>query len=208
MILVAPLHFLVLQIPEVSVEAIYAFFPNLREAPLPLIAAVLFPYLAITSFLSSALTFASLRQARAGGNPSLGNSINLVISKSKILFPTSLLTGVILLLGMVALLLPFLYFMALYLFVPFLVMTEGPLPWSVYLHKSKVLAKRRFWSCLALVLLMLAVSFGSDAACNELREWIPSYGLVALKLMVSLVTSAVLGVWTGLFFLEMQEQPA
>jgi len=201
----APIHFLILQIPEVSVEAIYALFPSIREAPLPLILAVLFPYLSIVSFLSTAATFVSLESAKTGRPVTLNGSAVIVMERLGKLLPVALLTGLILLLGMVALVLPFLYFMALYLFVPFVVMTEGEHPWSVYLHKSKVIAKRHFWSCLFLVILMLIVSFGTDAASNELVNLIPTPALVALKLLASLFTSAILGIWNGLFFLEIKE---
>ena len=201
----APLHFLILQIPEVSVEAIYALFPGIREASMPLVLAILFPYLAIVSFLSTALTFVSTESGKSGRPITLRGTILVVMERLGTLLPVALLTGTILLLGMVALVLPFLYFMTLYLFVPFIVMTEARLKWSVYLHKSKVVAKRHFWSCLFLVVLMLVVSFGTDAASNELVNRVPAAGLVGIKLLASLFTSAILGIWNGLFFLEIRE---
>ena len=83
-----------------------------------------FPYLFLASALSSAATYALLTQADISALKAFGSAL----SRWKLLFPAALLAGVVSLLGLAALILPGIYFLAVYLFVPYVIMEEANQP--------------------------------------------------------------------------------
>jgi len=212
----APLHFLILQLPEASSDVLEKLFPSGEgQGPLFWRVAILFPYFCIASTAASALTFASVfRQAQ---KQPLTLRYNLKIAREKmgILVPVSLLLGLVTLLGFVALIIPGIYFMAIFLFVPPLIISEPPLPWSVYLSKSKKIAKTAIWQTLAIVTVFFLINFAvfaqSSFVESELNHWfgasmISSILALAATAVLSIIIGAFVNVWIAFYFLSLKEK--
>ncbi len=203
----SPLFFLLVQIPEASAEVVYELLTPYSQNNLILTFALFFPYLCVVSFLSSAAVFLGVDALSRGRKPSFSEIFHKIWKKIGVLIPVSLLTGFIALLGLVALILPFLYFLAIYLFVPMLVVTESKQPWSVYLHQSKIQSKLTFKWSLAAVLVMLGVQVGQEILFRELARFggggeNATFALFGLKLLTQLVSSSMIGIWISYYFLH------
>lgn len=198
-----------IQLPEAAVEPLSNWLMPTGDPNLLLIGLVLFPFLCFASFLSSSLTFLVVSQTRAGRRPRLMALLAELATHAGTLIPVSLLTGLITVLGL-PLILPFLYFLAVYLFVPMLVLSEPRQPWSLYLSKSKALSKKRFWFSLGAILIMLLVQIGIGAGVPELERFFPGSVSVAepalaiLQGIATLMSSALMSLWISYYFLRLR----
>lgn len=197
------------QLPEAFVEPLSTLLMPKGEPNLLLIFLVLFPFLCVASFLSSSLTFSVVRQVHTGVRPSLKAALKELRPCLSTLLPVSLVTGLITVLGL-PLFLPFLYFLAVYLFVPMLVMTHPKQPWSLYLHQSKMLSKKMFWRSVGAVLVMLILQVGIGAGIPEL-EGLFLVGsdatepiLAILQGIATLIASALMTLWISYYFLYLR----
>ncbi len=202
-----PVHFLVFQIPEVSVELIEAMIGPKTENRILIILVFALPYFFFTSFLTSALTFLSVRDTTTSGRPpSLGMALGRIVPKLKLLLPVSLLTGIILGLSLAAFILPVFYFMTVYLFVPILVASETKMAWSQYLYRSKKIIQTRLWKTMTIVFCMLTSSFiiqvglNIDLIWNFVGEW--GWLLEAVRYFLSMLVGAIVAIWVSLYYLE------
>lgn len=176
---------MLLQVPEASAEWLLRIFrPHDKSVLLTLTLFV--PYLFIVSFLSAALTFESVARFRGGEPGSLASTWLAVQKRIGTLIPVSFLTGAMLALSLF-LLAPF------YLFVPSLVMSEKKLPWSVYLHRSKTIAKRRLLPVIGIVVALVIVSLALDLLP-------PLLGAPVL-----LLTGSLFGILISYYFFDLRD---
>jgi hypothetical protein len=182
----------------------------------PLVAlVVILPLVWLLSALSIALTFAIVRRLRRGDGIGLGVVLSDLKPRLMRLLAASFLNGMVVLCGLL-LVLPGIYFMTIYLFVPQLVMTLPVYPASTYLHLSKNLVRTHFWSTLSVVLLLFLSDLGLYVVGETLGTWIGGWAendaardglLIGTKMVLSLLTSAGINVGISYFFLELQEEP-
>jgi hypothetical protein len=211
----APWHFLLLQFPEAAADLLERLSPGRAEEHLALKIILLFPSFCIASTLASSLTFASVLDLSKNVPLSIGSSLRSVGEKWKTLIPTSVLLGIIILLGFLALILPGLYFMAAFLFVPQLIVTEPKLPWSVYFFKSKKLAKKAFLKTFFAVTIFFIANvagyfigeLGEGAVASLTGNTGVQVGLsVCLGIVLSVFTGAFVNLWISYFFLTLTEK--
>lgn len=140
--------------------------------------------------------------------PSLAASWEMLRGKLKTLVPVSMTTGLVLILGLMTVFVMLFHYMAIYLFVPQLLVTEPRLPWSVYLHRSRKLVKGSYGKAVTVVTAMLFLSLGGDALAGTLA-YVFSLGdspaiellLLAVKYGFSLASTALLAIWISYYFL-------
>jgi hypothetical protein len=165
----APLLLLVAQIPEVSVDWVDRAFRQDFEKHPALGAVALFPYFAVMSALSTALTGIAARELTAGNRVTLSGVWHVVRPRLGSLFKASLLSGVFVLVGM-PVLVPAVYFMTVYLLVPLTVVFESPAPAFTILARSKNLVRRRFWPVLGFTLFFLLVGVAMFLVQGEIDK--------------------------------------
>ena len=212
-----PFAFLLLQIPELSTDWLMAWLHVKDQSVTFAKLVLLLPYICVTSTLTSSLTCALVIERDREASGALGRALRLVGSRLGSLIPVSLLSGCIVLLGVAAAVLPGLYFMTLFLFVPQLLVTENRLPWSVYLSRSKRLAKKQLRRNLVLVLVIMGVLASATAVSDhfqDLAEHSASLGLSspavvwtieALLTLVLTAAGALVDVWISYYFLHVQK---
>ena len=198
-----PLGLLALQIPEMTIHIAADSLPKNAPQEILLAIGLIFPYFCVMSFLSACATVMAVDQIQNSGKLSLAEIVQGVLSRLGRILPISIVVGLVTLLGIALAVVPGLYFMTAYLFVPALIVTNERLPWSVYLFRSKTLAKHRFWSVLALMLSILLAGIVVDILPGELS--VSGTGLpmmYALKLLVSAIVSGLGNVWGSVYFFE------
>ncbi len=211
-LLAHPFHFLGLQIPAASYLVVEYFLRDaLGNETIATLAGT--PYLFIASTFSTAATFASVAFTPEGTLSALQSTCNRVRAQWKILALASLVIGFITLVGMLALLLPGLYFAALYLFVPHLILSEpGQNLWA-YLDRSKRLSRPRIFLHIGVVLFTLILMvwvyvvgdmstslFGSELASSSI-----AIGLsLVVQMFLSMVVGCLVDVWLSHYFLELK----
>lgn len=211
----APFLLFLLQIPQGAA----GLFQNLLENRLerePLLAVVLFfPIFCIASALSSALTFVSLERMARGEPTSVWSAWKTILPKLPILVLTSLLVGAVFVLGFCALVFPAFYFMALYLFVPQLIVTEPRNALSVYLYRSTRLAKSSLWLCMATVFFSILLGIAAYLAAQTLGTWIAGFSdhntvrhvlFLSTDVSLTMVSGVCIDCWIACLFLRLKQK--
>lgn len=217
-LLACPIALFLAQLPQGLLALLQTAIEHFMENR-PIIGfAVIFPVFCITSAISSALTFSLLLQHTDGKKPNLLTAASIVKSKFNTLLLGSLAVGVFFVLGLCALILPALYFMAVYLFVPHLILLNDKRPISAFLFQSKkwvTSSRTTLIQTMALILFMIALGIGSYLAGQKLTEYIISLssigggsGMIALcvDMASSMLGGAILDVFVGYSFLNLKEQ--
>jgi hypothetical protein len=113
----------------------------------------------------------------------------------------------------VALIVPAIYFMTVFFFFPQLTVSEPPLPWSVYLNRSKRLVKTSPWKTLLAVTFFFVLELGVErlgAIATGLvgREskatWFQEGSLLLVQTFLFMLMSASINVWASYFFLRLK----
>ncbi len=187
----APLLLLASQLPEASVDLVEKALgrTSLGQSPI-LLALTVLPYFWIASAASFFLTAHLVISLDLGRDVSFRDSWNSLIARLPALTTSSLLAGVVVLVG-IPLLLPGVYFMACYLFVPACLATDpGDAPASVLLARSKKVARQRMGLILPLTTGFLVVGLG----LFFLEEALVSAGMVdALAVLCKMMVAVPLG---------------
>lgn len=159
------------------------------------------------NIISTSLTFASVQQIESGGRPSFGVAWRHVQAHAGSLAMASLLVGSLAGLGIFAAILPGLYFMAIYLFVPYLILVEPKAPLSVYFRKSKRLAKENFGKCLAFAMLgfLLSVADLVTADFGLSQSIGTSFGL-GIRALIQMSTGLIMDLWVCSFFINLKRR--
>jgi hypothetical protein len=213
----APLHFLLLQIPGASTDLFETWLlPDGKENSPGTIVLVLFffLYVLIASGISSALTFASIRQMHGGQRPNFRVSLTEVIKKLNLVIPASILVGVVCTLGIISLVLPGAYLMAIYLFVPQIIMDEDGVPLMACLNRSTKLARPALKTCFTVVIGILGTLVISYMVGENISTLISNLqmdpnvkillaGLV--KMLFSLLLGMIIDVFVSEFYYSLKE---
>jgi hypothetical protein len=213
-LMASPLHFLLLQIPQSLSDVTDNLFPSYFEHHRAVAFSIMLPLWVVTSALSSGLTFSSTRRWHREHRLSARDAWTTVAGKLWPLIAAYLLAGIVVALGFLSFILPGFYYMALYLFVPLVVVDEPRLPWSVYLLRSKKIAKRSMRRTLVLAMSLLfvglALSVLDGVVKDGVEHMISNYALRAVvflsaTLCISLVTGAIINVGISEFFLNLKK---
>ena len=206
----APLHYLALQLPEASFDLVeHSLAPVSDKHPLFALLIIL-PLVWELSAISIAFTFASILRRRRGEKPSIRQSVTEVRGRLRQILPSSFLVAIVVLLGLF-LLVPGIYFMAIYLFVPHFAMIMSPAPATAYLNLSTRLVRQHLWTTLCLVVFIFLLDFAIYLGSETLGTFAGGVSLspvgrdiilTATKITLSLITSAAINVGVSYFFLE------
>ena len=147
-------------------------------------AVTLFPYFIFTTALSSALTALIARDIDHGNQPTLGRALSQLGSRFGSFLKASLLCGVFIVVGL-PVLLPAIYFMAIYLFVPLIAVFDAPAPAFSILARSKNLAKTNLKVVLTFTLASLATGLLFFLIQGEVEK------LLLTKLDLPLISGAI-----------------
>ncbi|MCB0403475.1 MAG: hypothetical protein KDD51_01720 [Bdellovibrionales bacterium] len=198
------------QLPAASINPLQDLCEAWTDAN-PFWGALIFiPYLFLTSYLSSAGTFWVLEK-QTNWKAALGTAFG----QWRSLFAASLATGLIILLGFAAILLPGIFFAAIYLFVPYLIMEESGLPLSVYMHRSKKLAQRHLLKTCGLVVGIIAImtwSYFLGAALGKLLfpstlgVMVHRGGILLIHLVLAIVLGAVIDVFVCHYYFDLRRK--
>ncbi len=155
----APILFILLQIPEVSVDWLDRGFRSYFEAHPFIGALTLFPYFTVASALSTALTAIAVAHMAGGRKTSVTEVFRALTPRLGLLIKTSLLSGLFVLVGM-PVLFPAIYFMTVYLLVPLVVVFDPPALAFSLLARSKNIVRARFWPVFFFTIFFLSVGVG------------------------------------------------
>lgn len=134
--------------------------------------------------------------SRSPGEVTVAQAFGSALRKLRLLVPVELLTGIWVILG-ILLVLPGIYFLTVFAFVPFLIAeSKESKPWLNYLIYSRALAKPVFWPLLLLTTVFFLLSLLSTL--GDSGGW-------ALKLLATIVLTAVANVSTVFFYQRVKE---
>ena len=165
-----PCSLLFLQLPTGFLELVGGALSMRHEESMVVASALFFPY-NVASAISCALTFVFVHEIAAGRPASWRFAYAQITTRLGRLVPVAFLATLLCLVGMVALIVPALYFMTVFFFFPQVVASEPWLPWTVYLNRSKRIAKQAFWKTLAAVLCFLVIEIGLERISGTLGSW-------------------------------------
>lgn len=199
----APLLFFGLQFLE-GLSSVIAKLLETRFESNPVLAVVLFfPVFCIASTLSNALTFTKIR----------GETLSTIWPYFGQLVLASLTLGLVFILGFAALILPAFYFMAIYLFVPQVILSEQPgMSLSLGLFRSTKIAKAAFKTCVLTAIGALGIAFLTFMISESLGRWAGGVTenpflrhsiSIGIDAFLSMSTGAIIDVWVCHLFLEL-----
>jgi len=211
----APWHFFWLQFPAATIELVEKPTTAWLETHPVLTLLICLPYFFTVSILSTALTFSSVLVVNRNENPTFLGAFQTIKQHSRALVLAALLVGTVCALGMIALVIPGLYFTAVYLFVPHLILSDGKNPVMVYLHRSKLITKKVMLKTFSIVVSVFLASLVVFFAGETLGTWmgglahsdsIRSLLLAAVKMSLAMLTGAVIDVGICYYFLRLQKE--
>lgn len=197
----APILFLLFQIPEALVEGVEDIAGNWIEGKPFAALALLIPAYCLSSAIASALTCSAVIQLKEGKKPTLAQAFRRFSGRGLTLILAALAVGLAVALGIAAMFLPAIYFMAIYIFVPYIIADGEASTVGAALARSKRLVGKDVWKwcCLVAGLLAFGIAtyFGGDLlvkSFNQINDS-PSMHLlsyVIFKLGISLCLGAAI----------------
>ena len=205
-----PLVFFLYQLPEVATEWVEKVGVPDKDDWLRAFL-VLFPYFCIASFASTGLTFLRVRGIREENRRNVRGELESLTKGLGSLIPVSILCGIIFIFGVMALMIPGIYFQAIYLFVPFLVLERPRQPWTSYLFESKQLARQSLGLSIILGVLVMIVGLGTEIAFGvaaDKFDTFPGSQLTIALVKVGCVGlgSALINIMLSLYYFSALEQ--
>ena len=144
-LLACPFTLGIIHIPEAILGTLQRLLETTLEGHPVIAFLVFFPFFTVMSSFTAALTLLVVLDLEQKKKPSLKRCLSEVGRRASALATSGLLVGLVCILGLCALVLPAIYFMALYLFVPLVIMTEHDQEIPVYLYRSTQIAKKSLW---------------------------------------------------------------
>ena len=194
-----PLFFM--QVFEGTSECLLDWVTDLSLSFSPFLIAAAFPVLWVMMGFSSATTYFFIQNRDQKSGPLLRQTISAVAGKWRSLALAQLIVGGAVTLG-IFLILPGLYFLATYLFVPMCVM-EGPKR-SVfsYLAESQQIARSHLWALLSAVVFALLLGLGLEEVESHLPYLLQN---PVLSLFLSMVLSLNVNVFLSHCFQHLRQ---
>ncbi len=187
-----------LQAFDLISEGIVAALERKEVSPYYVIALA-FPTTWILTAIGTAATCVFLRAKSRGLPTSVVSAYRAVFVRLIPLISTSLLVALVVMIGLIAIL-PGIYFLALYLFVPCLVVEmEQPGTVFLYLTESKRIVRGARLPMILLAISVLVLGIGLGEAQDLL-------GSLPAKLLVSLVLSATMNTFLTLTYFHLEEK--
>jgi hypothetical protein len=200
----APFYFLALQLPEALTDLLENWLVPDGKQTSPWIILFVLPLFVVASGLTSVLTFSVVLQIRNRAKPSISRAIESILPKFWQIVAASLMIGGVTALGVVACILPGVYLMALYLFVPQSLLDDEKLPLMTHFFRSTQLAKKAFKKTLFIVSIIFISSLAAYFAgeyVSVVLEHLQLAGLVLIALtgLIKVGISILMGVFIDLF---------
>ncbi len=196
-----------LQLPLGILVVAQRFFDSHFESHPILAVLLLLPLFSVGSSLSTALTFLYLQTPSPRKLSTFAHLLKDSSKKLKYLVPTSLCVAIFFGLGLAAFILPGLYFISLYFFVPILVVREPIQPIANYLFASKTIvtqSRNIFWTtaglALATLLMELPISYFVDSLSSLIGH--PSL----CDMLISMMFASFLDIMVSLYFLNLSSK--
>lgn len=203
-----PWSLLLVQLPAASINPIQDLGETWLEAH-PILGVILcLPYLFLTSFVSSGGTLQVVRDGSSGKK-----ALTTAFARWRLLLPAGVIAGSLILLGLVAVVIPGIYFASIYLFLPYLIMEEADQPLTVYMYRSKQLAKTQFKTTILVVVSVLFIMtwsflFGDWFATLIAGNTMGAFGQKCIQILTHLVLAIFVGtvvdVWISHYFLRLR----
>jgi len=200
---------LLIQLPVGLVIAIQSFLEPYFES-YPIVAlVVLLPIFSYVSSLCTALTYLVLQSHRKNFRFLCSSLKTIEIRKIKKLAVCSLWVSIFFGLGLAALVLPGFYFLASYIFVPILVMTEPELKSSQYLYESKQLIGKSK-KTLFTTILIVAFSFFIEIPISQVVTLIAKFtgGGIFIDSFLTMIYGAFFDCLIVFYFLSLRGKDA
>lgn len=211
----APWFFLAFQLPQACDELIEGIFVPSDAKSFQWQILALMPFLYVINMLSTALTFVSVQQIDERGTFSLKEAWKRVRNRSGLLIATSLVIGFLVSVGLLAMVIPGIYLTAIYLFVPYLILSEAPVAFSAYLNQSTKLSKQNLkeslgfatlgfgFSILQLILENLDFPASLFTSSNGTLMTVLSIGF---RMILAIAAGAFLDLWVSAFYLSLKRR--
>jgi len=198
-----------------------SFMANLENLPPAQALPWIIPYFCISvvmTTLIAAATFTAVREETAGRKSSMVRAFKNVLRQWIPLVAASIISGVVILAGFYAYLVPGIIVMGLYLFLPQLIIDEPGSALMIYFNRSWRLARAHVWATTTLVLIILAITMAayfSDAMIVAAlgrffasgTETVPPFFQWAARggqLVLTLVGEAMADLWVCCYFLQIR----
>ncbi len=203
LIFLFPLSLLALQGFDLVSELVLYYIDDPQASRL--FYAVGFPIVWFMTVFATAATFDFIRQHHRGVIPSVGSALTALGARLWSMSKTELIAGLAVMMGLL-IVLPGLYFLTVYLFVPCFVMTLPPSSAFTYLAESKQLTRGRFWPLFILSVCIIALSVGLNELQNIWDTTAESVlGRVLPRTFFSLALSAAINTFISVCFFHFTE---
>lgn len=209
-----PGYWLALQFPLGLLPLVDEFIPD--DLPniwvqATLLLGIFLPLFILLSTLATAFTFSAI--LHHADKPSIAAVVKRVLPHTLKLFGASFLAGLLTIMGL-SLILPGIYFGAIFLFVTHTVIQDPSAPISVYLTRSKKVAKKSLGLSIAVAVCLFASDFITALGGELMGQMISAAVHLPLslvltfsaKMFLSMVVGATINVWVSLYFLRLQEE--
>ena len=181
--------------------------PHLEKHPI-LISSFLLPIFSLGTSWGTALTFLLMGgDSQAPIKDQLLQAMANLFHKFKALFLTSLLTAIFFALGLYAYLLPGIVFIALYFFVPILVVSEPEQPVSRYFYQSKQLVTKSY-TLFFLTLSITLFTFFVEIPISYLVEFLSErlgYAII-FDVSISMFVTGFIDIFICYYFLSLKSK--
>jgi|LakMenEpi03Aug12_release.lakeMendotaPanAssembly.Ray.scaffolds.fasta_scaffold150842_2 hypothetical protein len=200
-----PLLFAI-HLPEGLLTLVQYFFESTFTQSPKTAFVFLYPLLCFSAIICSALSFLIVRSPET-------RKVNLYVLWKELqphlakLGLGSLALGLIMIPATLALLIPGLYVLTIYLFIPFLILEDAELKLSSCFYQSKVLAKEHIEICGLTALASFVISILPLLGLSLLDSPLFDSTLgIALETVFGMVLSVLMNTWLSTLFLEVSKK--
>ena len=205
----AMLHFpwlFLAQLPEGILSLIQKYFETEWANSPKLAFFILYPLSCASTAICSAAAFIIIKNP-AEARMSLHYLTKELIPKMKYLILSSWLLGLVMIPATLAFVLPGIWVLSQYLFIPFCIVTAPSQGLSAYFSLSKNITGENRLVCLAAAFLSFFVSLWSYFGMGLLSHWIFNPALLlGIEVVLGMLLSVFLTAWTATLYLEVSKK--
>ncbi|NQW44985.1 MAG: hypothetical protein HQ462_06225 [Deltaproteobacteria bacterium] len=201
------LNVLLLQSPMGLLVLLQIFLSPKLENHAWIAIGILLPLFSIGSSLSTAATFVLIEQKPSQGLAFLPIVFKEVFKRLIPLVLSSLTVSIFFGLGFAALIIPGIYFLAIYFFVPFIVMIQPRQPVANYLFQSKQLITRNRKTLLTMIgivlftfLIEIPMSFVSDSLLGNVPF------AFFFEMLITMVSAGLINCFIVFYFISLNSK--
>lgn len=220
-LLAFPSLLILAQLPEALLAIPQKFLESITEDQPVLRVLIFLPIFCVSSTLSNSLSFLLVLQHAENKRPSLPNAFSILKNR----LPQVLLAYLVILaffilaaMGLYLLILPALYFMAIYQFTPYLILTSEKMPLFAVLHRSQKMVRSswmRLLNAMCLILSSIAMGIATYFAGQQLGELstalttntlLQGVSSTTIDIFFSIIGGSIVSVVISHFFLNLRAQ--